>query len=74
MTSTPRAAAGDAIADAVPFVTITLVWTVVMLVFYGVFLVTRPSGVTYDPWVFASVFVVPGVGFVGHVLKQAIHG
>lgn len=74
MATSPRAAAAGAVRDAVPFVTITVLWSVIMLVFYAGFLLTRPPGIDYQPWVFASVFVVPGIGFVGHVLKQAIHG
>lgn len=74
MVADPHATVTEVASDAVPFVVITLLWSVIMLVFYGVFLVTRPPRVDYAPWVFASVFVVPGIGFVGHVLKQAIHG
>lgn len=60
--------------DAVPFIVITALWIVLMLVVYGVFLVTKPAEITYDPWVHASVFLVPGIGFLGHILQQAIHG
>jgi len=60
--------------DAVPFLVITVIWTVVSLALYGVFLLTKPDDVTYDDWVYASVFVVPMVGFLGHTLKQALSG
>jgi hypothetical protein len=59
---------------AVPFLVITVVWVVVMLVLYGLFLLTKPADITYDPWVHASVFAVPMVGFLGHVLQQALAG
>ena len=74
MPQTIRAAVAEAIGDAVPFLVITVLWIVVMLVVYGLFLVTKPTNVDYDAWVHASVFVVPGVGFLGHVLQQAIKG
>lgn len=74
MTASPRAVIADVLADALPFLAIAIVWSVIMLAFYAVFLFTRPRNVSYDAWVFASVFVVPGIAFVGHVLKQAIHG
>jgi hypothetical protein len=62
------------IRDAVPFLVITALWILVMLVLYGVFLVTKPQQVDYAAWVHASVFVVPGIGFLGHVLYQALKG
>lgn len=69
-----RTSVTDAVRNAVPFLVITVLWIVVMLVVYGAFLVTKPAGITYDSWVHASVFAVPGVGFLGHVLQQAIAG
>jgi hypothetical protein len=69
-----RTSVTDAVRNAVPFLVITVLWIVVMLVIYGVFLVTKPAGISYDSWVHASVFAVPGVGFLGHVLQQAIAG
>ncbi|NIS29127.1 MAG: hypothetical protein GWN79_02175 [Actinobacteria bacterium] len=74
MAASPRAVLGEVLADAVPFLAIAIVWSVIMLAFYAVFLFTRPPNVAYEPWVFASVFVVPGIAFLGHILKQAIHG
>jgi hypothetical protein len=62
------------IRDAVPFLVITGLWIVVMLVLYGIFLVTKPQQVDYAAWVHASVFVVPGIGFLGHVFYQALKG
>jgi len=69
-----RTSVTDAVRNAVPFLVITVLWIVVMLVVYGAFLTTKPAAITYDPWVHASVFAVPGVGFLGHVLQQAIAG
>jgi hypothetical protein len=69
-----RASVGETLRDAVPFIVITAVWIVLMLIVYGTFLVTKPADLTYDPWVHASVFLVPGIGFLGHILHQAIHG
>jgi len=70
MARTLRASAAGAVRDAVPFLVITAIWIVVMLVVYGLFLVSKPSGVSYSPAVHASVFVPPLVGFVGQVLQQ----
>lgn len=69
-----QASVTEAVRDAVPFLAITVLWTVVMLVVYGAFLLTKPGDITYDAWVYASVFVVPGIGFLGHVLHQALKG
>jgi hypothetical protein len=69
-----RTSVTDAVRNAVPFLVITVLWIGVMLAVYGVFLVTKPAGISYDSWVHASVFAVPGVGFLGHVLQQAIAG
>jgi hypothetical protein len=63
---------GEAVRDTVPFLVITVVWVVIMLALYGAFLVTKPSNVTYDAWVYGSVFAVPALGFVAHLLKQAL--
>jgi hypothetical protein len=62
----------DALRDTVAFLVIAVVWIVVGLALYGVFIVTKPSGVTYDPWVHASVFAVPGFAYLAHLLKQAL--
>lgn len=69
-----RAAVVDTARDAVPFLVITGIWIAVMLVVYSAFLVTKPDRIDYAPWVHASVFAVPMVGFAGHVLQQAIAG
>jgi hypothetical protein len=61
-----------AAGDAVPFLVILVLWTVVSLALYGLFLVTKPGDVSYDAWVHVSVFAVPMVGFLGHVLRQAL--
>jgi hypothetical protein len=34
--------------------------------------VTKPPDITYDAWVHASVFAVPTIGFLGHVLQQVL--
>lgn len=60
-----------AVRDAVPFVAIMAVWSVVMLVMYGVFLVTKPD-TTYPTWAYASVFVPGLIGYLGHTLRQAL--
>lgn len=65
-----QSAIKTAARDAVPFLVITLIWTVLMFVFYGIFLVGRPSGATYGPAIHASVFVPPFVGFLGHVVRE----
>lgn len=65
-------AAGSAVGDTVPFLVITLVWIVIMLVLYGLFLVAKPAGAEYGPAVHASVFVPPLVGFLGHTLREAL--
>lgn len=70
----PMQSAATAVRNAVPFLTITALWTVVMLVLYGLFLVTKPADITYDPWVHASVFAVPAVGYLGQILQQAFAG
>jgi hypothetical protein len=69
-----RASVADAIRNAVPFLVITVLWIAVMVAVYGLFLATKPSGISYDPWVHAFVFAVPAVGYVGQVLQQAAAG
>lgn len=64
----------DTARDAIPFLVITAIWTVVSLVVYGLFLVTKPPAVDYPAWTYASVFAVPMVGFLGHTLKEALAG
>jgi hypothetical protein len=66
-----QASVRDAGREAVPFLVITGLWIVVMLAVYGLFIVTKPN-IDYAGWVHASVFAVPGVGFLGHVLGQAL--
>lgn len=65
------AAATGALRDGVPFLVVTVLWSVVMLVVYGAFLLTKPD-VSYPAWVHASVFVPPLIGFAGHVLHQVL--
>lgn len=60
-----------AVRDAVPFLAIMVVWSVVMLAMYGAFLVTKPA-VTYPTWTYASVFVPGLIGYAGHTLHQAL--
>lgn len=74
MAEPPSEAVARPVREAIPFVVITVVWTLIMLGLYGVFLVTKPSQIVYDPWVHVSVFAVPGIGFTGHVLREALHG
>jgi len=74
MAQSLRTSVTDAVRNAVPFLVITGLWVVVMLAIYGVFLATKPADITYSPWVHASVFAVPGVGFLGHALQQALVG
>jgi hypothetical protein len=62
----------EPLRDAVPFLVITALWIVVMLILYGLFLVTKPNDLSYGPVVHTSVFVPPLVGFFGHVLEQAL--
>lgn len=72
MVRTLQTAVGTAVRDAIPFLVITLIWIVVMLLLYGLFLVTKPAGVDYGPLVHVSVFVPPLVGFFGHTLREAL--
>jgi nitrate reductase NapE component len=72
MAESLRAEVTETVRETVPFLVIVVIWTVVSLALYGVFLVTKPSNVDYDAWVYVSVFAVPMVGFVGHVLRQAL--
>jgi hypothetical protein len=72
MASTLRSSVGAAVRDTVPFLVVTLVWTVVMLVFYGLFLALRPAEASYGPAIHASAFVPPLVGFLGHTLREAL--
>lgn len=65
-------AVAEAARDTVPFLVIMLIWIVVMLVIYGLFLVSIPSDLSYGPAIHGSVFVPPLVGFAGHVLRQAL--
>lgn len=74
MAQSLQATVVEVVRDAVPFLVITVVWIVIMLVIYGMFLVTKPPNISYDAWVYASVFAVPGVGFLGHILHQALKG
>ncbi|RKS81654.1 hypothetical protein BDK61_0948 [Haloarcula quadrata] len=69
-----RDAVVNPVRDAVPFLVITVLWVLVMLVLYGLFLVTKPGNIIYDAWVHATVFVVPAIGFLGQVLQQALSG
>ena len=72
MTCTLQSAVGTALRDTVPFLAITAVWTVVMLVLYGLFLFTKPAGAAYGTVAHVSVFVPPLVGFSGHALREAL--
>lgn len=74
MAQSLQSSVGEAVRDAVPFLVITGLWIVIMVVVYGLFLVTKPTNVDYDAWVHASVFAVPAIGFLGHVLQQALKG
>ena len=67
-----RASLVTTLRDTVPFLTITIVWTVIMLLFYGLFLAAKPAEATYGPAIHASVFAPPFVGFSGHVLREAL--
>lgn len=58
--------------EAVPFLVITALWVLVMFVLYGLFLVTKPTNVEYDAWVHGTVFLIPSVGFLGHVLSHSL--
>jgi hypothetical protein len=72
MSDTLRKAVREPVRDAVPFLVITVLWVVVMLVLYGLFLATKPGDITYDAWVHATVFAVPAIGFLGQILQQAL--
>ncbi len=74
MSATLREAVAEPVRDAVPFLVITVLWVVVMIVLYGLFLLTKPGDITYDAWVHATVFVIPAIGFLGQILQQALSG
>ncbi len=63
---------GAAIRDTVPFLAITVVWIVIMLLLYGLFLLVKPAGTSYGAAIHASVFVPPLIGFCGHTLREAL--
>jgi hypothetical protein len=63
---------GSVVRETVPFLLITLLWTVLMLVFYGVFLALKPADASYGAAIHASMFVPPFVGFLGHTLRTAL--
>ncbi|MEF8852018.1 MAG: hypothetical protein V5A44_01570 [Haloarculaceae archaeon] len=67
-----RADVTETVREGVPFLVIVVLWTVVSLVLYGLFLATKPASIDYDAWVHVSVFAVPMVGFLGHVLRQTL--
>jgi hypothetical protein len=71
MADSVQASVSSAVRDAVPFLVITGLWIVIMVIVYGVFLVTKPN-IDYAGWVHASVFAVPAIGFLGHTLQQAL--
>ncbi|MEF8778903.1 MAG: hypothetical protein V5A36_08325 [Natronomonas sp.] len=64
--------ASTAVRETVPFLVITIVWIVIMLLLYGLFLAAKPSGASYGPSIHTSVFVPPFVGFLGHTLREAL--
>ncbi|MCQ4333951.1 hypothetical protein KM295_10745 [Natronomonas sp. F2-12] len=63
---------GTAVRETVPFLAITAVWIVIMLLLYALFLLGKPAGASYGPAIHASVFVPPFVGFLGHTLREAL--
>lgn len=72
MARTLQASFTTAVRDTVPFLAVTIVWIVIMLLLYGLFLAAKPSGASYGPAIHASVFVPPLVGFSGHVLRETL--
>jgi len=72
MSTTLQTAVVEPVRNAVPFLVITALWVVVMLVLYGLFLVTKPGDISYDAWVHATVFAIPAIGFLGQILQQAL--
>ena len=72
MARTLRSSVRSTVRDTVPFLVITVIWVVIMLVLYGLFLVLKPAGAEYGPAIHASVFVPPLVGFAGHALREAL--
>lgn len=73
MAESLREALSRTVHEAVPFVAITALWTLLMVIVYGAFLLTKPAQINYDPWVHVTVFLVPGIGYFGHVLREALH-
>ncbi len=62
----------DAVADGAPFVAITFLWIIIIAVVYGLFVFTWPDIPEAEPWIFLGVYIIPLVGFIGHVLQQAL--
>jgi hypothetical protein len=62
----------DAVAEGAPFVAITFLWLVIIAIVYGLFVFTWPSIPEGEPFVHLGVYVVPVIGFFGHVLQQAL--
>lgn len=66
-----RTETARAVEDIVPFLAITVLWVVVMLVLYALFLLTKPD-IDYAAWVHASIFLPGLIGYLGHTLRQAL--
>lgn len=61
----------DAVVDGAPFVAITFLWTVIIALVYGIFVLVWPDIPDAEPWIFLGVYIIPLIGFIGHVIQQA---
>lgn len=67
-----RDSTANAIRDGVPFVAIMAFWIAVTAVVYGAFVVIWPEIPDAEPWIHLGVYLLPIIGFFGHVLHQAL--
>lgn len=68
-----RDPAADTLRDGVPFLVATGLWLVVLFGVYGLFLLSvKARGAEYGAAVHVTVFLVPAIGYAGHVLRLAL--
>lgn len=59
------------VRSAVPYLVAMVLWIVVTLVVYGGWLVVWPDVPGGEPWVHLGVYILPVIGYAGHVLGLA---
>ena len=62
----------EAVADGAPFVAIMFLWTIIIAIVYGLFMLTWPDIPDAEPWIYLGVYLIPLIGFIGHTLQQAM--